>query len=265
MKCKIHETLIELRNISMQYGDKIILRDIYASIRDHEGHGQVVGILGPSGCGKTTLIKVLAGLQKPTTGEIIVNKNDKYIPVKAGLVGLVGQRYPLLKHRCVLTNLMLAAEMNGLNEKDARDKSVEYLTRFNLAEHAYLFPAQLSGGQQQRVAIIQQLLCSEHYILMDEPFSGLDPLMKDNVCKLITEVANMHEKNTIVVVTHDIDQAICVSDQLWLMGKDKGVQGAYLKEAYDLVEKDLAWKPEIYNTDEFADFKKEIHLKFKDL
>ena len=94
------------------------------------------------------------------------------------------------------------------------------LKEFELEDKFNLYPAQLSGGQRQRCAIIQQILCSEHFLLMDEPFSGLDLLMLEKTCELITKVADMDDLNTIIVVTHDVTAACSVADHLWLMGRD---------------------------------------------
>ena len=99
---------------------------------------------------------------------------------------------------------------------------MELLNEFELADKYNLYPAQLSGGQRQRCAIIQQILCSEHFLLMDEPFSGLDLIMLEKTCELIAKVADMDDLNTIIVVTHDVTAACSVADHLWLMGRAPG-------------------------------------------
>ena len=151
---------------------------------------------------------------------------------------------------------------------EAKEKSFHMLGRFGLQDRTSLYPEQLSGGQRQRVAIAQQLLCSEHFLLMDEPFSGLDPIMKDKVCELITEVASAHELNTIIVVSHDISATISIADTLWLMGRDIGadgkiIPGAKLKYVYDLAEKGLAWHPDIQLMPRFSDLVREVKEKFR--
>lgn len=149
----------------------------------------MVGFLGPSGIGKTQLFRIIAGLTQPTSGFVVLNSMNR--SVQAGEVGVVAQSYPLFEHRTVLSNLLLAAAQKEKDGKVARDKAVDYLEKFELAERRNLYPAQLSGGQRQRVAIIQQILCSEHFLLMDEPFSGLDMVMLEKTCALIQQVANM--------------------------------------------------------------------------
>jgi ABC-type nitrate/sulfonate/bicarbonate transport system ATPase subunit len=205
-------------------------------------------------------------------------------PVRAGLVGMVAQNYPLFEHRTVRGNLLVALEHQpstskgwerlkeclGFANKDRLAKVNEYLERFGLTDKADLYPAELSGGQRQRVSIIQELLCSEHFIVMDEPFTGLDPIMKDKVCDLIVQVANLDERNTIFVVAHDIASLVAISDSLWLFGRDrdaagKPIQGAYIKATYNLIERGLAWQPGITTTREFSDFVAEVKEQFKTL
>lgn len=268
MTYEVKDVILDVKNVSLRYGDKQILRDVNAQIYDIVGHGQVVGLLGPSGVGKTQLFRILAGLQKPNTGTVTITSEK--IPVSAGKVGVVAQNYPLFNHRTVISNLVLAGKKAGLAEKVAHEKAMEYLNLFQLASHANELPQRLSGGQRQRIAIAQQLLCSEHFLLMDEPFSGLDPLMNDEVCALISKVAGLHELNTIIVITHDHRSAIKVADTLWLMGRDhddKGniIPGAYLKYAYDLIEHNLAWHPDISATAEYTKFAREIKERFKEL
>jgi polar amino acid transport system ATP-binding protein/sulfate transport system ATP-binding protein len=120
------------------------------------------------------------------------------------------------------------------------------------------------------VAIAQQFMCSEHYLLMDEPFSGLDPLAVERVAELITEVASLHELNTIIAVTHDIAAAIEVADTLWVMGRDRDangrvVPGARLQAEYNLIERGLAWRKDITTTPEFMELLREILARFPSL
>ena len=273
MICECKETLIRISNISLVLSGFQILKGVNAEIKNRVGHGQIDAVLGPNGAGKTSFLRVMAGLLKPTTGSVTVFNEccQKEIVVEQGMVGLVSQKYPLFDDRRVISNLTVAAHMKEkLSGSEARDKAMEMLSRFGLTGHANLFPAQLSGGQRQRVAIIQQILCSDHYLLLDEPFSGLDPIAKEDVCNLIQEVADMNELNTIIIVTHDIKQAICVADTLWLMGRDHDVKGeiipgSYIKKIYDLAELNLAWHKESHLTPEFSEFERLVMKEFKNL
>jgi polar amino acid transport system ATP-binding protein/sulfate transport system ATP-binding protein len=268
---EVKEVLISINNVCLDLGDRRILDGVTAEVKNivRPGvlQGQVVGILGPSGVGKTQLSRLLAGLQPPTSGSVTVGPKNQ--PVEAGLVGLVPQNYPLLKHRTVLGNLMLAVKMAGHPEADVKTKAMEYLQKFNLVDKADEYPSQLSGGQRQRVAIAQQLLCSEHFIIMDEPFTGLDPLMKDKTCELIRQITLMHEENTIFVVAHDIPAVVAVADHLWLMGRTKKpdgtLGGSRIQKEYDLAAMGLAWQKDVHSMTACHDLLREIKEVFSTL
>lgn len=186
------------------------------------------------------------------------------------MVGVVAQNYILFKHRTVLGNLMIAATQAGDTSKVAKERSMAMLERFKLTDKADVYPRQLSGGQRQRIAIAQQMLCDGHFLLMDEPFSGLDMIMKGKVSELINEISLMDEKNTIIIVTHDVTEATSVADELWLMGRDRDAEGneipgARIKETFDLKKLGLAWQPDITTTPEFMNFVREVKIKFMSL
>ena len=266
------KTLLKIDNVCLEYDGRPILNGVTAEVRDiivpGKVQGQVVGILGPSGCGKTTLFRIIAGLHAPTSGRVSVNGFDR--PVIAGEVGVVAQSYPLFEHRTVLGNLMLGARQKEKDSRVAHDKVIEFLRDFGLEDKLNLYPAQLSGGQRQRCAIIQQILCSEHFLLMDEPFSGLDLIMLEMTCELIDKVADMDDLNTIIVVTHDVTAAASVADHLWLMGHAPGEDGKVLPgsrivKQYNLIDRDLCWQPGIITTARFTDFVREVKEEFRRL
>ncbi len=262
------EVLIRVDGVSLSFGDKVILKPTTAEVRDivrpGMSQGQVVGILGRSGIGKTQFSNILAGLQAPSSGSVTVGNG---VPVRAGVVGMVAQSYPLLPHRTVLGNLLVALERSGFGKKEREERARASLREFELEEKASLYPSQLSGGQRQRIAIAQSLLCSEHFVVMDEPFTGLDPLSKDVVCDLISSVSTMHERNTIFVVAHDISALVKISDRLWLFGREYAdgapTQGATIVETYDLVARGLAWRPGIEGTQAFSDTVREVKDRFR--
>jgi polar amino acid transport system ATP-binding protein/sulfate transport system ATP-binding protein len=264
--------LLDIQGVTFARNGVPILREVDAQIRDvvRPGvkQGQIVGLLGPSGVGKTTLFKILAGLVKPDAGTVKIG--EKGVPATPGLVGVVAQNYILFEHRSVLGNLVLAARQAGLNAADARAAAMKYLERFGLKGHEDKFPMQLSGGQRQRVAIAQQLLCSENYLVMDEPFSGLDVIQQENVQALLQEVSQVNEENTLIIVTHDVSAAVAVCDTIWLMGRERDPQGnvipgARVVEQIDLIERDLCWHPDIRQRPEYMKLVNEIKERFHTL
>jgi len=269
---KLNETILDVQNVTHVYGDRTILRDLSFTIRNitrpNTQTGQVVALLGPSGMGKSTLFRVLAGLMKPTSGDVKIGAEAQ--EVRAGMVGVVFQNYQLFEHRTVLGNLTIAASQTCKSNAEACDKSMGMLKSFGLDDLAKRYPSQLSGGQRQRVAIAQQFLCSRHFLLMDEPFSGLDPLAKDKVCHLVTEVANLHDLNTIIVVTHNIEAGLEVADTALLLGRDRNpdgtpIPGARIQAKYDLIEMGLTWHPQVDQLPAFLELAREVKAKFKEL
>ena len=265
-------TLLKAENVSLNIGGNQILKDVNVEIKDiiRPGYkmGQVVGFLGPSGIGKTKLFEVLAGLLEPTSGKVTIN--NPAIPVKAGLVGVVQQNYPLFNHRTVYGNLDVAAKKTCKDAAERKKKIDEILNRFKLSDKGTLYPAQLSGGQKQRVAIAQQLLCSENFLLLDEPFSGLDPLMVEEVGNMLSEIAHSNELITIIIVSHDIVSTASIADTLWLMGRDRDakgniIPGSKIKHTYNLIDKGLAWQKDIDTKPEVLDFVREVKGMFSSL
>jgi len=267
-----HATILKAKDVSLNLGGNQILRDVDLEVKDIHRPGtvtgQVVALLGPSGIGKTRFFRILAGLDAPDTGSVLIG--EKAVPVRRGMVGVVAQNYPLFQHRTVLDNLLVAGNQAGLPKTAARDKAQGFLKRFRLEDRGKLYPSQLSGGQRQRVAIAQQFMCSEHFLLMDEPFSGLDPVAVDHVSALIQEVAGLHTLNTIILVTHDIRAALAVADTLVLMGRDRDaagniIPGARIQATYNLLERGLAYQKEITSRPDFLELLAEVVARFPHL
>ena len=277
----IQKTILRIKDVSKSFGLNTVLKNINGEIYDVRRPGQVQGqicsILGPSGIGKTTLFEIISGVIKPDSGQVFVANEklietepdpEKYLmPNRAGTIGVVYQNYPLFEHLSVYDNLHLGAKQGGIKGKEIETKILSYLDKFGLREHARKYPVQLSGGQRQRVAIAQQLLCSTSILLMDEPFSGLDPKAKTEVCNSIIELAASDEYITIIVVTHDIISAAAISDSIWLMGKNRDNKGelsggASIQHFYNLVELGLAWRPDIRQDKAFHEFVESMEKLF---
>lgn len=258
-------TLLTLDSVSLKFGDNLILRDISVEVKDiirGQITGQVITLIGESGIGKTQLLRMIAGLQQPTTGKILIGPNQE--PTQAGVVGLVDQKYPLFQHRTLISNLKLVSS--------DKSKIELYLNEFNLFEHKDKYPAQLSGGQRQRAAIVQQILCSEHFILLDEPFSGLDLKAIDKLCNVIDKITSLDEFIVVIISSHILEPALALSDEAWALGREPNPEieglkkpGATITNKWDLAANGLAWRPNIVQDPEFISFVKQVELTFKSM
>ena len=261
--------VLRVEDVSLTLGGNLILDHVSFEIknvtRPDAIAGQVVGLLGPSGIGKTQLFHILSGLNKPDAGHVLIG--DPGVVVERGMVGVVAQHYPLFAHRTVMGNLMVAGERSGKPAGECVQKANSLLERFRLEDRAGVYPSQLSGGQRQRVAIAQQIMCSDQFLLMDEPFSGLDLLAIGRVQDLIHEISTAHELNTIIVVTHDLVAAMEVCDTLILLGRNSDEQGKFkpgarIQASYNLIDRGLAWRKDIATTPEFLETLREIRQRF---
>jgi ABC-type nitrate/sulfonate/bicarbonate transport system ATPase subunit len=268
------DILLQAKGVSLSYGSKCILRDINFVIRDivRPGlqQGQVVSLVGRSGIGKTQLFRVLSGLQKPSSGEIILHERRpvetggdvvqvwQERAVQAGDMGVIFQNYYQFGWRTVYGSLLLAARKNRALAGKEDEAIREYASRFDIGDVLAHYPAQLSGGQQQRVSIIQQLLKGADFLLLDEPFSGLDVCVLDKVTELLLQVSLSDELKTLIIVSHDIATAAAISDTVFILGKEPGREGSTLVREIDLMERGLAWRANVRQERAFADVLAEI-------
>jgi polar amino acid transport system ATP-binding protein/sulfate transport system ATP-binding protein/NitT/TauT family transport system ATP-binding protein len=268
------ESLLQVRNISLCYGEKCILRDVNFSIRDivRPGiqQGQVVSLVGRSGIGKTQLFRVLSGLQKPTGGSITIRERKpaetgagvievwRERPVRAGDMGVIFQNYYQFGWRTVGQSLLLGARRNPALAGKEEDAIREYAGRFDIAGVLQRYPSQLSGGEQQRVSIIQQLLKGSNFLLLDEPFSGLDICVLEKVTELLQQVSLSDEWKTLIIVSHDIATAVSISDTVFILGHSKDAEGSTLVREIDLMERGLAWRSDLREDKVFLDTLAEI-------
>jgi ABC-type nitrate/sulfonate/bicarbonate transport system ATPase subunit len=254
--------LLSIENLSICYGPKTVLRDVNLHIdnivRPGMLQGQTIGLLGPSGIGKTQLFRAIAGLQMPTTGGVLLH--EAKTPVVAGQVGVVQQSYPLLSHRTIQGNLDLAGRKLGSKASAEIDR---LLSHFGLLDKKKSYPLELSGGQRQRVAIVQQLLCNNHFVLMDEPFSGLDVVAKEKVYETIRAVTTEHEHNTVIFTSHDLESAVRLADEIWVLGREQGKEGGTAIKRINLIERGLAWDKDINRNPAFWPMVTELYELFK--
>lgn len=211
------DNIIELRNISQYYdgGNTHIIEGLDLLIEDKPMQGQFTVILGMSGCGKSTILRYIAGLQEPTSGEVLV-KNQ---PVsKENRVSMVFQQYSSLPWMTVLDNVSLGLRFNGINKKERDERAMEMIQLVGLEGHQkkYAQYPTLSGGQLQRVAIARSLMANPEILLMDEPFGALDVKTRLQMQDLLIGIWEKFSP-TIVFVTHDIQEAVYLGDDIYIM------------------------------------------------
>ena len=181
--------------------------------------GRFVSLVGPSGCGKSTLFNVIAGLLQPTEGRVLIDGEDATGTI--GRVGYMLQKDLLLPWRTVLDNVILGMEIQGKPLKEARERALPLLQRYGLAGFEHLYPSSLSGGMRQRAALLRTLLFDTDVILLDEPFGALDAQTKSQMQEWLMQLWSDFRK-TVVFVTHDVEEAIYLSDEIHVMGTRPG-------------------------------------------
>ncbi len=210
------EKIIEIRQLNKSFvsekGEVEALKDVNLEIEKKN----IYGIIGLSGAGKSTLVRCMNLLERPTSGEVIVNGksltelSDRQLRTERRKIGMIFQHFNLLMQRSVADNVAFPLEIAGLRKKEARKKALEYLEAVGLTEKANAYPAQLSGGQKQRVAIARVLASKPEILLCDEATSALDPQTTKSILTLLKEI-NANYGITIVVITHEMSviQEIC--------------------------------------------------------
>jgi polar amino acid transport system ATP-binding protein/sulfate transport system ATP-binding protein/NitT/TauT family transport system ATP-binding protein len=254
------ETLLEVKDLSFTIDGNEILNNINFSVQDiHRPgviQGQVLSIVGKSGIGKSTLLNCLSGICKPTTGSIVI---EEKINTHLGEMGVVFQDYYIYPWRRVSKVLYLATIKNPLIKETDRKAEVEKIvTEFNLGEHLNKFPCQLSGGQRQRVAIAEQILNGSEFLLLDEPFSGLDLIMLEKVFDTLIKVSMLDEKKTIIIISHDLSNCMALSDTVHILNKPNLEKGATIVKTIDLAERGLAWTPGVKDLPAFRETLNEV-------
>lgn len=188
----------------------LVLRDLSFSVQA----GTWVTLLGPSGCGKTTLLRILAGLETPDEGQVILRTT----PPRAKMAAYLPQHNTLLPWRTVLGNAVLSSEVDRRPMLQARQEARQLLERFGLSGFERRYPAQLSGGMRQRLALIRTFLSHRSILLLDEPLGALDPLTRANMQDWLLSVWGEFQK-TVLLVTHDPEEALLLSDRVLLLSQ----------------------------------------------
>ena len=222
--------MIEIKNIVKTAGEKVILDNISLTIES----GSFVVLIGPSGCGKTTTLKLINKLIEPTSGEIYIDGKaiSKEDPIKLRRnIGYVIQNIGLFPHLTIKENIELIPKLKGeKTEQEISDNTERLIKMVGLDpdEFLYKYPSELSGGQQQRIGVIRAIATDAEIILMDEPFSALDPITRTQLQEWLYEL-QQELKKTIIFVTHDMDEALKLADKICIM------QGGKIQQ-YDTAE-----------------------------
>jgi polar amino acid transport system ATP-binding protein len=257
MSYKETNTLVCLDKVNLGYEDdsgkmKTILKDISLTIKDVErdgigATGQTIAVLGRSGRGKSTLFKALVGLLKPLSGRLLITdlsteQTDDAKDIDEGDVGFVDQKYTLFRHKTIYQIFQYALRKSNLSKADKDALINKYLTEWGLEEHKNKYSCELSGGQRQRTAIIEQLLTSKHFMVFDEPASGLDvgniEKLKQSFAKILTD----NTLNTIIFSTHDIKLAVELADSIYVIGHpEETTEYSTILKHFDLKQLGIAW------------------------
>lgn len=269
-----NKNLLHAHNIRKVYpdpkqdcGHKVILDDIDLSVQK----GEFVTVVGPSGCGKSTLLRIILGQEKQTLGDAFLNQKAIGNPDQSR--GIVFQNYSLFDNKTVFENVMSSYYFkNGFfsrlfNRKaynEAKEEAMFYLKQVKLQDAIHKYPAELSGGMKQRVAIAQSLIAKPEILLMDEPFSALDPTTREELQLFTKEVAQKNNM-TIFFVSHDLEEAIFLGTRLIVLsqyyqkeGRDIKNQGARIVEDIDVSKFN---SQESKNSEEFKSLVKTLLIK----
>lgn len=206
---------ITITDLSKSFNDLEVLHNITITV----AHGQVVSIIGPSGCGKSTLFNIIAGLEEPSSGNIMYEdtKNSK----RLGAFGYMLQQPLLLPWKTIEENVCLGLLIKGVPKAQAVTKARNLLTRFSLNKFAKNYPGILSGGMAQRIAILRTVLYNHSFLLMDEPFGALDALTRLEMQMWFLEILKEYH-SSVLLITHDIAEAVLISDKIYVLAKRPG-------------------------------------------
>jgi ABC-type Fe3+/spermidine/putrescine transport system ATPase subunit len=216
--------MITIENLTKRYEKTAALEEITFELSDSE----ILGVVGPSGCGKTTLLRLIAGLERPDSGRILINGIEMSTPARLTMphkrgLSMIFQDLALWPHMTVSDHIRFVLGRNPLSVEDINTKTRMILENVNLIGYDQRHPNKLSGGEKQRLAIARALASAPEYLLMDEPFSNLDSILRDELQALIAGLKNSHHLG-IVYVTHQVEDALAVADRIAIMNEGRLVQ-----------------------------------------
>lgn len=211
---------IQLRNVTHLYVTPTQVFTALKGINLHVEEGEFVCLVGPSGCGKTTLLSLIAGLDRPTAGQVLIDGEPLMGPTNK--VGYMLQQDYLFNWRTIQDNIFLGLEIQKLRNKESEQYALHLLEEMGLADYRLAYPHQLSGGMRQRVALARTLACNPEILLLDEPFSALDYQTKLKLEDLVVEMLRRYQNKTALLVTHDLSEAVAMGDRLYILQRNPG-------------------------------------------
>ncbi|AEH06616.1 ABC transporter ATP-binding protein [Methanothermococcus okinawensis] len=245
--------ILEIKNVVKKFitekKEVLAVDNVSFEVKNNE----FLSIVGPSGCGKSTLLRMIAGLEKPTSGEMFIE--GKKIEKPGAERSMVFQQYTLLPWRTVLENVGFGLEIKGVPKAERNEISKKFIRMIGLEGFEDAYPYELSGGMQQRVAIARTLANDPKIVLMDEPFGALDAQTRTILQNELLKIWEK-DKKTVVFITHSVEEAVYLSDRVIIMTARPG-------RVKDIVDINLD-RPRKRSSMEFIEYKKEIVDKLKD-
>ena len=224
---------VTIKNVSKVFGDNVVLKEFNETFQE----GEFITLLGPSGCGKTTMLRIIAGFEKPSSGEVyiddqLVSGGKTFVPPEKRSIGMVFQSYAVWPHMNVFDNVAYPLTIKKTPKNTIKENVDRVLEIVHLSQYAQRFPNQLSGGQQQRVALARALVAVPKLLLLDEPLSNLDAKLRES---MRFEIKDIQKKLgiTVVYVTHDQTEAMAMSDRIFLINRGVVQQSGTPGEIYN--------------------------------
>ena len=223
---------VTIKGVTKSFGKVTVLQEFNQKFED----GEFITLLGPSGCGKTTMLRLIAGFEKPSSGEIyigdkLVSSENEFLPPEKRGIGMVFQSYAVWPHMNVFDNIAYPLKIQKINKNEIEERVTQVLKIVHLEQYKDRFPSELSGGQQQRVALGRALVAQPEILLLDEPLSNLDAKLREEMRYEIKEITKKL-KITVIYVTHDQIEAMTMSDRIVLINKGEVQQVAPPQEIY---------------------------------